>query len=140
MVTGHFIPLASADDRREISVCRHGIVHLNWWNMTLRFMPKDFERLTETLTYGKGMAVSFGSWCDGDICLSSRHGPGYVLTVASVSLALDAEDYRSLTSIAQKASRRLKTVLASKMWQEPEPESPQANPLAGLKGTNFSTN
>jgi len=80
MVTGHFIPLARADEQREISVCRHGVVHLNWWNMTLRFMPRDFERLASVLQDGKTMVVSLGPHCDGDICLSSRDDLETVLT------------------------------------------------------------
>ena len=139
MVTGHFIPLASAGDQREISVCRHGIVHLNWWNMTLRFMPEDFERLATVLKDGQTMMVSLGPHCDGDICLSSRDGRGYVLTVGPVSLTLDAAEYRSLTDMAQQARHYLKTVLASGAWAEPEVAPPSANPLLGPE-TRFSAN
>jgi len=89
MVTGHFIPLARADEQREISVCRHGVVHLNWWNMTLRFI----ERLASVLQDGKTMVVSLGPHCDGDICLSSRDGRGYILTIGPVSLTLNAAEF-----------------------------------------------
>jgi len=140
MVTGHFIPLARADEQREISVCRHGVVHLNWWNMTLRFMPRDFERLASVLQDGKTMVVSLGPHCDGDICLSSRDGRGYVLTIGPVSLTLNAAEYRSLSDMAQQARQHLETVLASRAWTEPEVELQSANPLPGLRSPSFSVN
>jgi len=109
MVTGHFIPLARADEQREISVCRHGVVHLNWWNMTLRFMPRDFERLASVLQDGKTMVVSLGPHCDGDICLSSRDASGDCSHFQGVDGA------RSGVTVGQPLARAEKSQLLSQL-------------------------
>ncbi len=139
MITGHFFPLASVDDHRDISLCRHGVIHLNWWNLTLRFLPDRFAQVVEVLAHGGQMLVSLGPWCDEDVCLESRDG-WYVLTIGPVQMALDAQEYRELAEMARQAQKRLEGVLESGWLQEPEADEAAPNFLETLHTMSFSQN
>ncbi len=139
MITGHFMPLASVDDHRTITICRHGVIHLNWWNLTLRFLPDRFAQIVDVLDHGDQMLVSLGPWCDDDVCLETRDGRHYALTIGPVRLVLEAQEYRELTEMAHEAQERLESVLDSGWLEEPEEEEP-FNILETLTEMPFSQN
>jgi len=138
MFYSHFILLARRGKRYQITVCRHGIVHLMWRNASIQLRIANFDRLAVVLERGKSLNSSI-PLCEGDFCVAIEDR-AYRVSMGSFELVLSAEEYLTLSDMALEAAHQLARVLASDDWQAPEPTERPAGPLEGLYPHHFSLN
>jgi hypothetical protein len=139
MMASHFLPLAQMDDRRFISACRHGVVHLTWGRVTARFRQDEFRRLVRLLEQAMNASPPV-SLRDRDLRVTSRLKEDCELQMGSLVLLLSPADLRDFARVGQEAVGRLDEILASKVWDEPEEEEAPSNPLERFRQFSFSRN
>ncbi|HFD40908.1 MAG TPA: hypothetical protein ENJ31_13785 [Anaerolineae bacterium] len=116
----HFVQLARMDDHRFISACRHGLVHLTWGRVTLRFRREEFRQMADLLSQVQRHHPPITRRV-GALIVTRQFGGDWELRVGPMALHLDSETGEAFIPIAQEAVRQLDEVLASGMWdQEPE--------------------
>jgi hypothetical protein len=116
----HFIQLASAEDWGSVLVCRHGVIHLRWGNLTVRLPHEVFGRLVRLVGQGSSLASSI-PLRDGELSVAIEEG-GYRVAVDFLELVLTAEAYLAFLILLKDALHRLQEVMAREDWQQ-EPES-----------------
>lgn len=120
MTRSHFIQLASAEDWGSVLVCRHGVVHLRWVNITVRLPHDVFGRLVRLVAQGSTLATSI-PLRDGELGVAIEEG-GYRVSVDFLELVLTAEAYLAFLMLVKDAFDRLEDLMARDDWQQ-EPES-----------------
>lgn len=139
MARTHFSRLAYLPGQGAVSICRHGLVHLTWENLTLRLQRSVFMRLGRLLERGLATSSSVPLY-DQDLSVRS-HGGEFHVAVASIELTLSAETYLAFRGMIRQALQRLETLLASGGWEEDEEEEPLALlPWEELDTPSFSLN
>lgn len=140
MRTPHFLKLAEIDDLRFIMGCRHGMVHLTWGRVTVRFQRDEFRRLAGLLARAlDDVPPVFVQ--DGAIRVSYRPGDESELRLGTVVILLPGDEILELTEAAQDAIRHLDNILVSGVWeQEESDDDAPADPTSRLGGTRFSRN
>jgi len=139
MRTPYFVRLAQLDETRSISGCRHGLVHLSWGRVTIRFARDEFRRLAGLLARaGDSLGSSFLR--DGELEITFHpEGECHVRAGAAVLLLSPAE-YRELEGAAREAVQRLDEILGSGMWDREEPEQGSQDFWEPLRRHLFSDN
>ena len=127
----HFVRLAEIDARHFINACRHGLVHLTWDRVTVRFTRDEFRRLASLLARSSASpAVWFR---DGELEAACRAHGDCALQLGSLTLALSLEEYHALSRVAQEAVAQLDMILDAGMWDEREADgSESARPTSIL--------
>ena len=123
MPNSHYIPLAHREEWGSVVVCRHGVVHLQWRNLTIRLHWDAYHRLADLLARDSVLASPV-PLCDGDLCVSAE-GESYRVTIGSVELVVPGDLFPTFEDLVVEASEELDTVMADADWQEePDGDSP----------------
>lgn len=139
MRTPHFLSLAQLDDQHFVAACRHGVVHLTWERVTVRFGRDEFRRLADLLERAAA-ARPPASLREGNLRITSRLDEDCELQMESLILLLPAAQFREFAGVARQAVDRLDEILASGMWDKEEPEEPPSSPIEQIRRTPFSRN
>jgi hypothetical protein len=116
--------LAEIDARHFINACRHGLVHLTWDRVTVRFTRDEFRRLARLLARSSASpAVQFR---DGELEAACRANQDCELRLDSLTLTLSVEEYRALSRLAQEAVAQLDKILDAGMWDERDANGPES--------------
>ena len=134
----HFVILAQIDPRHSISACRHGMVHLTWARITVRFVRDEFQRLARLLQQAVDNLPP-SSIRDGNLWVTSRPDEDCEIRMGSLVLLLTPTEFHEFGKLAQEAAKSLKRILASGMWDGQEPEPPPSL-LEQIQRIRFSRN
>jgi hypothetical protein len=132
----HVVRLAEIDEQRFINACRHGLVHLTWNRLTVRFGRVEFRRLARLLSRS---AEPPGRFRDGEMEIACSHRECRV-QVGQVSLTLPLDEFHKLERAIQQAVERLDEVLDSGVWDQQEQEDAPRSILERLRQHSFSEN
>jgi hypothetical protein len=132
------MPLAQIDERRFITACRYGMVHVIWERATIRFSRDEFRQLAGLLERAAGARIAF-TIQEGEMHVTCDLNQGGEVRVGSSSLLLSASEFHELVWAVGEAVRRLDEILASGIWEQ-EPEPPQGSFLEQLRRASFSNN
>jgi hypothetical protein len=138
MIDFHFFPLASYDDYCDFTFCRHGVVHVLWWNVTVRLDTGEFQHLASLLERGTSLTSSIPLG-DGDFAVVLEEDR-YRVRMGPVEFVLTADEYLAMTDTALEAARQLERVLASDEWNDWEPESDALGYMDQWQMSGFSLN
>lgn len=139
MKTPHFLRLAQIDETRSISGCRHGLVHLTWGRVTIRFARDEFRRLAGLLARaGDSLGSSFLR--DGELEITFHPEDECGVQAGAMALLLSPAEYRELERAAREAVARLDEILGSGMWDREEPEEEPQDFWEPLRRNPFSNN
>jgi hypothetical protein len=140
MRTPHFVRLVEIDEHRFISACRHGLVHLTWGRLTVRFARDEFRRVAALLARAvDGIPPSFVR--DGGFRATYRAEEESELRIGPLALLLSADEFVDFAEAAGNASRRLDEILASGMWdRKSESDDRPDSPPSPFSPTRFSDN
>lgn len=98
--------LARLDGQKNITLCQHGIIHLNWGMSTWRFRPRGlahiFQMLEKSSTLGQGE-----QFCEGPVCVSRTEDGKTTLTVMEYALHLNAQNLGLFHKLLRIALREL---------------------------------
>ncbi len=131
----HVIRLAEIDERRFINACRHGLVHLTWHRVTVRFGRDEFRRLARLLSRSSEPP---GRFRDGEMGVICSHQECEV-ELGPLSLTLSLAEFYALNQAAQEAVERLDEILDSGVWDQQEEDAPRSI-LDRLRQHSFSDN
>lgn len=139
MSRSHFIQLATAEDWGSVIVCRHGVVHLRWGNLTIRLPHEAFGRLVRLVNLGSTLASPI-PLRDRELGVAIEED-GYRVSVDFLELVLSAEAYLAFLMLLTDALRKLQEVMARDDWEQ-EPQSFTFTDDAGelLRPHSFSLN
>ncbi len=138
MIDFHFVPLASYDDYCDFTYCRHGVVHLLWWNVTVRLETDQFQHLASLLERGTSLTSSIPLG-DGDFSVTLEENQ-YRVRMGQVEFVLTMDEYLAMTDTALEAARQLERVLTSDEWHDWEPEPDLLGYPDGWEISGFSLN
>lgn len=140
MKTPRFFKLAEIDEYRFIMGCPHGMIHLTWGRMTVRFTRDEFRRIAGILQRATdGLPPVFVQ--DGEIHVSYRADGDSELRLGPLVLLLSGHDIVDLTRAARDAVHHLDDIIASGMWdREQAGDETQADLTSTLGRTHFSLN
>jgi hypothetical protein len=140
MRTPHFVRLVEIDEHRFISACRHGLIHLTWGRLTVRFARDEFRRVAALLARAvDGIPPSFVR--DAGFRATYREEEECELRIGPLALLLNADEFVDFAEAAGDAIRRLDEILDSGMWdrEEEADDGPDSLP-SPFRGTRFSDN
>lgn len=135
----HFLQLARLDERRFIMACRHGLVHLTWGRMTLRFSRDRFRRLAALLEQTSSAAPP-SSAHDGEASVIYRLDEESELRVGPLALLLSPAEFQEFVAAATEAVQRLDEILASGIWDRDDEDEAPPNILEQFHRFSFSRN
>lgn len=135
----HFVRLAQIDERRFISACRHGLVHLTWGRATLRLLRDEFRSLANLLDRATEDQPP-SSARDGKIEVRARIDGDGELRVEAFLLLLSPEEFQQFTTTVREAVTRLDRFLASGVWDSDEEEDTASDFGDPIQRTPFSEN
>lgn len=136
----HFLKLVEIDDHRFIMACRHGMVHLTWERLTVRFTRDEFRRVAGILTRATD-GLPPVSLQDGGIHVSYRADEESELRFGPLILVLPGDDLVELAEAAREAIHHLDDIIASGVWEREEsPDQTPPDLASTLGGTHFSKN
>lgn len=135
----HFIRLAQIDEQRFITACRHGLVHLTWGRITVRFRREEFQQLAGMVERAAD-GLPPVSLRVGEMCVTTRFEDDCELQIGSLALLLSPAEFEQFVQTAQEAAHRLDEILASGMWDREEPEEAPPDFLERLRRSPFSDN
>jgi hypothetical protein len=139
MARTHFSRLAHAPGQGVVSVCRHGLVHLTWGNVTIRLERDLFLRLGRLLDRALAITTPIPIY-DGELSVGFDQ-THFRITVDAIEWSLSAEDFLVFREMVQKAARRLEALIASGRWEEPdEAEAPILSLMDEAGEPRFSLN
>ncbi|MBN1656976.1 MAG: hypothetical protein JXA93_01175 [Anaerolineae bacterium] len=140
MRTPHFLKLAEIDDHRFIMACRHGMVHLTWGRLTVRFTRDEFRRVAGILQRAiDGLPPVFVQ--DGEIHVTYRADSESELRLGTLVLLLRGDEIVELAGAAREAIHHLDDIIASGVWERQEADDEAPPDLTStLRGTHFSLN
>jgi hypothetical protein len=139
MRTPHFLRLAQIDEARSISGCRHGLVHLSWGRVTIRFARDEFRRLAGLLARA-GDSLNSSVRREGELEIAFQPEGECRVRAGAAVLLLSAAEYRELERLAREALDRLDEILRSGMWDREEPEEGSQDFWEPLRRNLFSDN
>jgi hypothetical protein len=134
-----FVQLARIDERRFIMACRHGLVHVTWGRMTLRFSREEFRRLGG-LVERAADALPPDSVHDGALRVTARPDEDCEVRVGPLALLLPPAEFQAFVKAVREAVQRLDQILASGMWDQEEAQERPPSVLDQLRRTSFSRN
>lgn len=139
MMTPHFVRLVEIDERRFITACRHGLVHVTWGRTTIRFSRDEFRQLagllgqvTDSLSPASGRA--------GKLSVTYRPDEDGEIRMDALVLLLSPVEFQAFVKAAQEAVQKLDEILASGAWNHEEPEDSPPDLLENLRRNPFSKN
>jgi hypothetical protein len=135
----HFLRLAEIDEQRFINACRHGLVHMTWSRITVRFSRDEFRRLDGLLARAAA-APPPSSARDGRMQVTCSSDEDCELQVGSLRLALSPNEFQTLGRAVQEAVDQLDKILDAGMWDEKEPAAAPPTILEHLRRYHFSDN
>lgn len=139
MRTPHFIRLSRIDERRFITGCRHGLVHVTWGRMTLRFSRDEFRLLVKLV--GRAADDRLPNTArDGALRVTCRVDEDCELRVGPLVLLLSPADFEAFLGASREALQRLDEILASGIWDQPPADDPPSGVLEQLQRFSFSEN
>jgi len=134
-----FTILARIDDLHFIAACPHGVAHLTWENVTLRFTLDEFKTMARLVE--RAMAARTPMMLtDGNLSVAWRPIDPCELQVGPTALRLSPSDFRRLAATVQEARRRLDDLTAAGAWAEPDQQESPPDPFQELKRIPFSLN
>jgi hypothetical protein len=139
MRTPHFLRLAEIDERRFINACRHGMVHLTWGRITIRFSRDEFRRLAGLLERSADNLPP-GSARDGRMQVTCSLGGDCELQLGSLRLALSPEDLHAFDRAVRQAVEQLDDILDAGVWDEGESEDAPPTIIEHFRRHRFSEN
>ena len=135
----HFIQLSRIDERRFITACRHGLVHVTWGRMTLRFSRDEFRLLVRLV--GRAADDRLPNTArDGALRVIFRVDEDCELRVGPLALLLPAAEFQAFLGAAREAVQRLDEILASGIWDKPAADEAPVGILEQLQRFSFSQN
>jgi hypothetical protein len=137
----HFVRLAEIDERRFINACRHGLVHLTWRRITVRFSRDEFRRLARLVARSVDSPPGWSR--DGELEVSYNAHQDCELRFGSLSLAVSPKEYLALHTAVEEAVEQLDKILDAGMWDQPGTEEPEDVPpsiLERFRQHRFSEN
>jgi hypothetical protein len=134
-----FVQLARIDERRFIMACRHGLVHVTWGRMTLRFSREEFRRLGGLVERATD-ALPPDSVHDGALRVTARPYEDCEVRVGPLALLLPPAEFQAFVQAVREAVQRLDEILASGMWDQEEAQETPPSVLDQLRRTRFSHN
>ncbi len=134
-----FLQLVKIDERRFITACRHGLVHVTWERTTIRFSRDEFRRLVGLLQRSAD-ALPPSLIHEGEMRITCRLDEECELQIGSLSLLLSPSEFLELAKGAREAVRRLDQILASGVWDRGEEEDTPPGLLELLRRFSFSKN
>jgi len=135
----HFLRLAEIDERRFINACRHGLVHLTWSRITVRFSRDEFRRLAGLLARSAD-TLPPSSARDGKMQVACTSDGECELQLGSVRLALSPDEFHAFGWAVQEAVEQLDKILDAGMWDEKEPEDAPPTIIEHFRRHRFSEN
>ena len=135
----HFLRLAEIDERRFINACRHGLVHLTWSRITVRFSRDEFRRLARLLARSAD-TLPPSSARDGRMQVTCSSDKDCELQLGSLGLALSPDEFHALGEAVQEAVEQLDTILDAGMWDEGETEDDPPTIIDHFRRHRFSKN
>jgi hypothetical protein len=139
MRTPHFLKLAEIDDHRFIMGCRHGMIHLTWGRLTVRFTRDEFRRVAGILRRAiDGLPPVFMQ--DGEIHVTYRGQAESELRLGPLVLLLAGDEIVELTDAARDAIHHLDDIVASGVWERKEADDNAPPDPAKPGGPRFSLN
>ena len=126
----HFVRLAEVDVRHFINACRHGLVHLTWDRVTVRFTRDEFRRLASLLA--RSSASPEVRFRDGELEAACHANQECELRLGSLKLTLSLEEYQALNRAAQEAVAQLDKILDAGMWDERGPDESEPAPPTSI--------
>jgi hypothetical protein len=133
----HVLRLAEIDERRFITACRHGLVHLTWHRVTVRFGRDEFRRLARLLA--RATEPPPGWLRDGEMQVTWSHQGGDV-QVGPFRLALSPDEFQAFGRVVQEAVEQLDKILDSGIWDEDASEDVPPSILERFRQHSFSDN
>jgi hypothetical protein len=138
MKAPHFMVLAQIDQQHSISACRHGIIHLSWARITLRFTEDEFRRLARVLKQAND-SLPPSSLRDENLGVTSRPDGDREIQIDSWLLHLSPTEFGEFVRLTEEALQTLGRILTSGMWKGEEPER-HAGLLEQIRRVSFSRN
>jgi hypothetical protein len=126
----HFVRLVDIDQRHFINACRHGLVHLTWDRVTVRFTRDEFRRLARLLA--RSSVSQAGPLRDGELEAACHANRECELRLGSLTLTLSLEEYQALGRAAQEAVVQLDKILDAGMWDEREADATESAPPTSI--------
>lgn len=139
MQTPRFLRLAQIDDRRSITACRHGLVHLSWGRTTVRFARDEFRQLAKLLQRARANQLP-ATIHDGELRITAYHDRECELQIGTLVLLLAPTEFEALVQAVEEAIHNLDRILASGMWDRQEPEDAPPGPVEQIRRNPFSKN
>jgi hypothetical protein len=96
----HFVILAQIDPQHSISACRHGMVHLTWARITVRFVKDEFQRLAGLLQRAADNLPP-SSVRDGNLWVTSRPDEDCEIRMGSLVLLLAPTEFHEFARLTQ---------------------------------------
>jgi len=124
-----FMQLARIDERRFITACRHGLVHVTWGRITLRFSREEFKRLGG-LVERAADALPPDSVHDGALRVTYRLDEDCELRVGPLALLLPPAEFQAFIQAVREAVHRLDQILAYDPVQDRVTTLPSTLPTA----------
>lgn len=139
MNTPHFIQLSRIDDQRFITGCRHGLVHVTWGRITLRFSRDEFRLLARLLRRAADDRLP-STARDGALRVTCRVDEDCELRAGPMVLLLSSAEFQAVVESAKEAVKRLDEILASGVWDKPGEDEPPPSLLEQFQSFSFSQN
>lgn len=133
----HHTVIAQIDERKYISICEHGTLHLVWGMVTLRFRPQDFAYVVHLLEQGLSSTKGQEIVC-GPVRVKQDENGSFALRIIEIELYLNAVDYPVLVEIAKTALKSLKSVFTDSSGKRLQ--VPQKLPKRFMGRSSFSLN
>lgn len=135
----HFLRLAEIDERRFINACRHGLVHLTWNRITVRFNRDEFRRLAGLLARSAD-TLPPSSARDGRMQVSCSSDEDCELQLGPLRLVLSPNEFHEFDRVVQQALEQLDKILDAGMWDQEEAEDAPPTILEHFRRHRFSEN
>jgi hypothetical protein len=135
----HFVVLAQKDQQHFVNACRHGVVHLTWERITIRFTKDEFQRLAGLLEQAADN-LSPNSARSGNLRVTARLDDECEIQMGSLVLLLSPTEFRDFAQVIAEAIESLERFIASGIWDREEPEDTQPGPLEQIRQIPFSRN
>ncbi len=135
----HFVMLAQKDQQRFASACRHGVVHLTWDRITIRFTKDEFEQLAGLLERVTD-SLPPNPVRSGNLRVTARLDEECEIQMGSLVLLLSPTEFRGFAQVVAEAIDSLERFIASGIWDREEPEDTQPGFLEQIRQIPFSRN
>ena len=139
MRTPHFLRLAQIDDQHFITACRHGLVHLTWGRITVRFTRDEFRRLAGLLERVAGASPPT-SVRSGELRVTYRPDEDCEFQMDPLILLLSPGEFQEFVKATCEAIQSLDEILASGAWDHEDAEDSSPDFVTQIRRNPFSQN